>query len=85
MLTTGPGMAVATGPVGPVLTGPLGPVSTGPLFGGKVMNIRFNHALNCLFRAHAINLRRRRGRHVVKFALMAAKEPLEGVSTDALR
>ena len=47
-------MAVAT----------VGPVSTGPLFAGKVMNIQLHHAINTLLRAHAINLRRRRGRRV---------------------
>ena len=58
------------------LPGPVGPVSTGPLFGGKGMNIQYNHALNCLFRVYAIHLLPRRGRRVLTFALVAAKEPL---------
>ena len=39
-----------------------------------------SHALNCLFRVHAINLLPRRGRHVLKFALMVAKESLTTLS-----
>ena len=63
-----------------VATGTVGPVSTGPLFGRKIMNIQYNEALNCLFRAHVINLLPRGGRHVLNIALMATKESLPTLS-----
>ena len=35
-----------------------------------------NHTLNCLFRSHTIILLPRFGRHMLRFALTAGKEPL---------
>ena len=47
-----------------VATGPVGSVSTGPLFVGKVMKVQYHQPRhNCLFRAYAVHLLHKRGRH----------------------